>query len=309
MSGWRRSLVHIARGAEQGRKLLRPALVLPSLLALITASCAPQTQIPSVSANTAPILIEGGVVEGRMVRAIGLQVALPNPTQSVARNGETLLAAYPFQLLIYQNGFLRDSLPLPGIPTFVRAKPLPLVGLEDRVFVPGLGTLLYKAKDALNTREGVFWLDGDGLNLDRRRLSEGRYSFLSASQRYVYAFGREALRIPDNLRIPLPGTVSTAVVLDDLYVLTAEGIHRLSLEGLRLGFRAGRFSGLETDGAYLYALESGRLVTLRLNLDVADLGAGMWGEIESRKSRLEGRRLEGRWSITSTVASLNKEAP
>jgi len=303
MIGWRRSLTYIVSEAELKRKLLRPALVLSSLLALITASCAPQTQIPSIPADTAPILIEGGVVEGRMVRAIGLQVALPNPTQFVARNGETLLAAYPFQLLIYQNGFLRDSLPLPGIPTFVRAKPLPLVGLEDRLFVPGLGTLMYKAKDALKTREGVFWLDGDGLNLDRRRLSEGRYSFLSASQRYVYAFGREALRIPDNLRIPLPGSVSAAVVLDDLYVLTAEGIHRLSLEGLRLGFRAGRFSGLEADGNYLYTLEAGRLVTLRLNLDVADSGAGMWGEIESRKSGLEER-----WSISSTIASRNKEA-
>jgi len=214
------------------------------------------------------LLIEGGVVEGRMVRAAGLQLALPNPTPLVARNGETLLAAYPFQLLVYRNGFLHDSLPLPGLPTFVRAKPLPLVGLEDRLFVPGLGTLLYKARDAVLTREGVFWLDEAGLNFERRRLSEGRYDLLAANQRYVYAFGREALRYPDSLRIPLPGPAKAAVVLDDLYVLTAEGVHRLSLEGLRLGFRAGQFSGLETDGSFLYTLEAGRLRTLHLNLEV-----------------------------------------
>ncbi len=288
-------------------------------LGLGLSACVPQTQSTPAS-STAPILIEAGVVEGRMVRALGLQLALPNPTQSVARNGETLLAAYPFQLLIYQSGFLRDSLPLPGVPTFVRAKPLPLVGLEDRLFVPGLGTLLYKAKDALHTREGVFWLDDDGLNLDRRRLSEGRYSFLSASQRYVYAFGREALRIPDNLRIPLPGIARAAVVLDDLYVLTAEGLHRLSLEGLRLGFRAGNFSGLETDGTYLYTLESGRLVTLRLNLDAASSSglAVSLTRVEGQRldlSEAEGSKAESHWTVTAPIASSpllplpNKEVP
>lgn len=237
-------------------------------LGLGLSACVPQTQSTPASSG-APVLIEGGVVEGRLVQAAGLQLALPSPTPWVARNGPILLAAYPFQLLIYQNGFIQDSLPLPGVPTFVRAKPLPLVGLEDRLFVPGLGTLSYKAKDALYTREGVFWLDDDGLNLDRRRLSEGRYSFLSSSQRYVYAFGREALRLPDNLRVPLPGVARAAVVLEDLYLLTDEGLHRLSLEGLRLGFRAGKFTGLETDGTFLYTLESGRLLTLRLNLDTA----------------------------------------
>jgi hypothetical protein len=213
------------------------------------------------------------VVEGRFVRAVGLQLALPGPTPLVARNGETLLAAYPFQLLIYQNGFIRDSLPLPGVPTFVRAKPLPLVGFADRLFVPGRGTLLYKAKDALHTKEGVYWLDDEGVSLERQRLAEGRFNFLAAGERYVYAFGREALRLPDRTRVPLPGSVQAAVVLEDLYVLTSEGLFRLSPEGLRLSFRAGTFSGLQTDGVYLYTLEAGRLLTLRLNLDVASRSA------------------------------------
>lgn len=230
------------------------------------AACAPQIQSP-VDAD--PILIEGGVVKGRVVRAAGLQLALPSPTRWVARSGPTLLVAYPFQLLIYQNGFIQDSLPLPGVPAFVRAKPRPLVGLEDRLFLPGLGTLAYKAKDALSTTEGVYWLDDQGLYLERRLLAEERFSFLAASERYVYAFAREALRLPDNLRVPLPSGVRAAVVLDDLYVLTPEGIFRLSLEGLRLGFRAGAYEGLETDGTYLYTLESGRLVTLGLNLGLA----------------------------------------
>mgnify|MGYP001627173561 FL=1 len=230
------------------------------------AACAPQAQSP---VNADPILIEGGVVEGRVVRAAGLQLALPSPTRWVARNGSTLLAAYPFQLLVYHNGFIQDSLPLPGVPTFVRAKPRPLVGLEDRLFLPGLGTLAYKAKDALSTSEGVYWLNNEGLYLERRLLAEGRFDFLAASERYVYAFAHEALRLPDYLRVPLPASVRAAVVLDDLFVLTPEGIYRLSLEGLHLGFRAGAYKGLETDGTYLYTLESGRLVTLGLNLGLA----------------------------------------
>lgn len=237
------------------------------------AACAPQPQTSPTPVAAEPILIEGGVVEGRLVRASGLQLALPSPTPLVARSGETLLAAYPFQLLIYQNGFIRESLPLPGVPTFVRAKPLPLVGLADRLYVPGLGTLLYKAKDALNTKEGVYWLDDEGISLERRRLAEGRFNFLAAGERYVYAFGREALRLPDRTWVPLPGSVRAAVVLEDLYVLTPEGLFRLSPEGLRLGFRAGAFSGLQTDGVYLYTLEAGRLVTLRLNLDIANRSA------------------------------------
>ncbi len=240
---------------------LRPAL---PLLALLLGACAPQSQPTEPSL---PVLIEGGVVEGRLVRAAGLQLALPNPTPLVARSGETLLAAYPFQLLVYQEGFLRDSLPLPGVPTFLRAKPLPLVGLEDRLFAPGLGTLPYKAKDALRTQEGVYWLDEEGLYLNRQRLDEGRYTFLSGNTRYIYAFNREALRLPDRLRLPLPGRVRAAVVLDELFVLGEEGLYRLSLEGLRLGFRPGRYSGLETDGTYLYTLEKGRLVVLQTNLE------------------------------------------
>lgn len=231
------------------------------------AACAPQPATPPTST---PILIEGGVVEGRVVRAGALQLALPSPTPWVARSGSTLLAAYPFQLLIYQDGLIQESQPLPGVPTFVRAKPLPLVGLEDRLFVPGLGTLPYKAKDALYTKEGVYWIDQQGLYLGRRLLAEGRFSFLAASERYVYAFGREALRLPDNLRVPLPAGVQAAVVQDDLYVLTSEGIYRLSPEGLQLGFRAGVYKGLETDGTYLYTLEAGRLRTLQLNLDTAN---------------------------------------
>lgn len=298
----------------------RMFLALGLLLVLAIAACAPQAQPAPAPVAPAPILIEGGVVEGRFVRAIGLQLALPNPPLAAARAGDKLLAAYPFMLLIYRDGFIHQSLPLPGVPSFVRARPLPLVGFEDRLFVPGLGTLLFRARDALHTPEGVFWLDEHGFNLDRRRLAEGRFTLLAASQRYVYAFGREAFRHPDNLRIPLPGTVRAAVVLDDLYVLTADAIHRLSLEGLRLGFRAGAFEGLKSDGHYLYTLQAGRLLTLRLNLDLAG-GAGRvaeWARVEGRSSKATGH-LQSPSPLPSPVCDhllfssralpLSKEAP
>ncbi|RDI96544.1 hypothetical protein DV704_01630 [Meiothermus sp. QL-1] len=235
------------------------------MLGLGLAACAPQPQAP---APGPPLLIEGGVVVGRTVRAAGLTLALPGPPQAVARNGPTLLVAYPFQLLIYQDGFLRESLPLPGVPSFVRARPLPLVGLPDRLFAPGLGTLPYRAKDALRTTLGVYWLGEEGVYLERRLLRQGRFSFLAASESYVYAFGAEGWRLPDGLRIPLPGPVRAAVVLDELYVLGPEGLYRLSLEGLRLGFLPGGFEGLESDGDYLYTLQEGRLLVLRRDLSL-----------------------------------------
>jgi len=54
-----------------------PGLAL-ALLALLLTACPPPVQALPDPAITAPILIEGGLVEGRLVRATGLHLALPN---------------------------------------------------------------------------------------------------------------------------------------------------------------------------------------------------------------------------------------
>lgn len=233
---------------------------------LLLAACAPQPSAPEGA--PVPRLIEGGVALGRLIQATDLQIALPATPTAVARNGEVLWAAYPFQLLRYQGGILRDSLPLPGTPQWLRAKPGLVMGIGGRVYVPSRGSLPYEAKDALNTSLGLLWIDSKAFYLERRLISEGNYSFLAGNDKVAYAFGRETIRFPDLLRIPLPAPAKAAVVLDDLYLLSEEGLYRLSLEGLQLGFRPGKFEGLESDGGRLYTLEAGRLLQLTLNLDV-----------------------------------------
>jgi hypothetical protein len=239
-----------------------------ALLLLGLVACAPQLspQVSPTDLPTEPKLLESGTWSGRSVKTGGLEISLPSAALAVAGNKETLWVAYPFQLLVYRNGFLQETLPLPGVPTFIKSAPLPVVGFADRLYVPGLGTLGFKAKDALHTRLGVFWLDEKGVSLERRRLVEGSFSVLAANQRYVYAFGREGVRLPDQARIPLPAPARAALVLDDLYILSETGIHRLTPEGLQLGFRPGLFSGLQSDGSRIYTLESGNLVGFSLDL-------------------------------------------
>ncbi|MBF6595640.1 MAG: hypothetical protein IVW51_14525 [Thermaceae bacterium] len=240
-----------------------------SLLALLgLTACMPQNQTTLGTADSPPQLIEGGLVEGRVVQAAGLNLALPSAPLAISRNGDTLYAAYPFQLLIYQNGFLRDSQPLPGVPRFVHSKPLTVVGTEDRLYVPGQGSYGYKATDAVNTRYGLFWLDDKGLNLNQQRLAEGKFRFLAAGSQWAYAFSGDALRLPDQLHLPLPAPVKAAVVLDNLYVLTDSAIYKLSPEGLQLSFIQGSFEGLKADSNTLYTLQNGNLVKLSLNLEV-----------------------------------------
>lgn len=237
-----------------------------AFIPLVFTACAPQT-IASTQPST-PILIEGGIVEGRVARMNGSLLALPSRPLAIARSSELIYAAYPYQLLTYQNGLLQDTAPLPGVPTYIKAKPQLLIGFADKLFIPGRGTVEYKALDAINTKLGVFWLNDKGVHLERSRIAEGNFSFLAGNERYVYAMGREALRLQDSRRIALPNTPKAAMVLDDLYVLTQEGIYHLTLEGLRLGFTAGSFTGLESDGQRLYTLQDGKLVTLSLDLRV-----------------------------------------
>lgn len=247
----------------------RPWWPLLAMLPAWLAACAPQ-QAGEPQPSSTPKLIEGGVVEGRFVRG-SLELALPTTPTAISRDGDTLWVAYPFQLLRYRSGILNESIPLPGTPKFMKAKPQLVLGIGDRVFVPGRGSLPYKAKDAIGTSQGVLWIDDKGLYLERSGIVEGSFDLLAGNEQVVYAFSKDALRFPDLMRIPLPGAVKAAVVLDDLYVLTKEGIYHLTRDGLQLGFRAGSFEGLEGDGTRLYTLEAGRLVKLSLNLDVLAL--------------------------------------
>ena len=264
------------------------------LLLLALSGCMPQ-QAAQPSEGVVPKLVEGGVLEGRIYRASDLQIALPSAPSALARNGATLWVAYPFQLLRYQDGVLQASLPLPGRPQFMHAKPGLVMGIDNRLYIPSRGSLPYEAKDALNTQAGVLWIDSKTFYLERRVITEGSYSFIAGNEKLAYAFGRETVRFPDLLRIPLPALAKAAVVLDDLYILSDGGIYRLTLEGLQQGFRPGKFEGLESDGSRLYTLESGRLVQMNLNLDVVASLA-----VSYQLSRRQSRAISYQLSASNT---------
>ncbi|MCV5824586.1 hypothetical protein OFN33_29455, partial [Escherichia coli] len=57
-----------------------------------------------------------------------------------------------------------------------------------------------------------------------------------------------------------------AVVVEDLYMLGAKGLYRISASGLQVAFQPGDYSAIATDGETLSLLQDGRLVRFNLSL-------------------------------------------
>ncbi|GAB5601849.1 hypothetical protein FJNA_03730 [Thermus sp. FJN-A] len=195
-------------------------------LALL-AACAPL-------AATAPTLpypggfATGGLVTGRF------QVALPGSPLFLDADGKTLYAAYPYQLLRYREGTL-ESLPLPGVPRFLRATPRLAVGLgsgvwtEERLYP-------YPALDAALTPEGLYWVDGEGLHLGEALVRPGPFRQVVVWEERVVALGQEAYFHPEGLTLPLPhparkaqaGACGVVALLDGVYLVRPEGVKPLA---------------------------------------------------------------------------------
>jgi hypothetical protein len=238
------------------------------VLLLLCAACAPRTA-PTEAEPAKPIALPGGVVEGRVARLPGSNVVLPETPKVASHKSGTLYVGYPFLLLVYEKGLVKNNVPLPGTPKFIRVNPSLVVGLDNAVVVDSQ-SLNLKASDALLNREGLYWVDGKALYLNRAKIADGAYTALAGNDQFLYAFARNtALRLPDNAQLALPATAKRAVLMDNLYVLSESGIYRLSPDGLQLGFRAGKFEGLEAEEGRLYTLEDGKLRVLDANLEVA----------------------------------------
>ncbi|WP_135256115.1 hypothetical protein [Thermus caldilimi] len=171
------------------------------LLALLSA-CAPLQA-------TAPVLpYPGGFAEGGWVTG-RFSVALPGPPLLLDADQQSLYAAYPYQLLIYRDGHWQ-SLPLPGIPQFLRAySGKVVVGLGESVYMEE-GFLPYPARDAVWGQEGLFWVGERGLYRDTTLLRPGTFSQVVAWGTGVVALGQEAYFYPEGLLLPLPQLVRKA---------------------------------------------------------------------------------------------------
>lgn len=169
---------------------------LGGLCLLALAACAP-LEAP----EGRPWPYPGGFVRGRLVEG-RFSLVLPAPPLLVDADGTAFYAAYPYQLLVYREGF-PESLPLPGIPRFMRAQPGLAVGLGEGVWT-AQGLKPYRAQDALLTPEGLYWVDGRALYREGERLRAGPFTRLAPYGEGVVALGEEAYLHPAGLRLPLP---------------------------------------------------------------------------------------------------------
>ncbi len=192
-------------------------------LVALLAACAPL-------AGPIPLLpypggyIRGGVVEGRF------SLALPGTPLFVDADEGAFYAAYPYELLVFDGKGLR-TLPLPGRPRFLRARPGLAVGLDQGVYTEK-GLLPYPALDAALTEEGLYRVDGRGLYLEGTRLRPGAFGKVVAWEEGVVALGGEAYFHPEGKTLALPGVPRKAeatacgvlLLLDRLYLLRPEGL-------------------------------------------------------------------------------------
>lgn len=242
----------------------------PLLLALLLGllGCVPQAgSSPSPSVQT--LLLSNGLIQGRTVRLPALEFDLPGVPVAAATSGGRLYAGFPFQLLVYNQGQLENSLPLSSTPRFLKGWPGVVVGLDEGVYTPGRGLLRLRegALDALAVKDQLYWVDGKAFYAGSSTLAEGPYKLVAGDERRVMALtAASAFIYPDRRSINLPEEPLAAVVVEDLYMLGAKGLYRISASGLQVAFQPGDYSAIATDGESLSLLQDGRLVRFNLSL-------------------------------------------
>lgn len=236
---------------------MRPSLALALVLAL--AACAPRL------AEGRVLLVPGGVVQGAWVEPWG--IPLPGPPLLADGRKDLLYFAYPFELLVYEDAMPKASIPLPGTPRFLHARPLAAAGGPFGLWSER-GTLDHPARDARATPKGLFWLDEQGRPYhDRRPLGEERYQAVVAHGERVAFLGREAWFLDLGRFAIVP--FKKAELFTYLYLLTPRGVAAYTPSGLELAFLPGSFQDLKVDEAGVWLLgEGGELVATDHELEV-----------------------------------------
>ncbi len=244
------------------------------VMLMVLSACAPA---PASGEKTNVLLVAGGVVEGSWARLGSLQFALPGAPVVAAAKGDALFAAYPYQLLIYRGGVPEDSIPLSGVPRFIKVWPQLVVGLETTspyglseasLFLPGKGTFPYAALDAVANHQGTYWLDGKALRFEDRVLEAGAFKWVVGDEDFVFAVSaKEMFSYPGSHRVSLPAEPQAVALAQDIYLLTKDGVYQLSRNGLMINFLKGSFTALAVDEKNVYLLENGRLVKATLSLE------------------------------------------
>ena len=231
------------------------------VLLLLLAACAPRQSAPGPKAEVR--LVPGGRIEGRWMDWRGQRFALPAVPLFVDAAGERFFAAYPFRLLVFGPGGRIGDLPLPGVPRFLHARPVPVVGTDGGVWIEGQSPWQVPAKDA-RWKGRLYWING-GAHVDAELRFSGRFKAVVADDLKVAFLGEEA-RFLSGEHFPLPA-FKKAELFDDLYLLTEDALLRYSPGGLLLDRRPGRFSDLAVDADGVWVLEDGQVLHLGFNLE------------------------------------------
>ena len=239
------------------------------LLLAALAGCAPQT---AQRGESAALVFPGGVVQGRWVETAGGSFPLPAPPLDVDAGEGGIEVLYPYVWQRYQGGELAASYDLPARARTIRARPEPVVLLEDGLYTPESGWRAFPARDAVRSAQGTFWVNDEGLWRGPDRLRDGDFERVVALGRGVLALGRgRALLWPAERELELLEDWTAADAAGDLYLLTPAGVHRYDPEGYELGFYAGAFRDLAASrraGVWLLTPE-GEPVHLTLELEEA----------------------------------------
>lgn len=194
------------------------------LLLVLLAACAPLPEGPGLPYPGG--FVRGSVVEGRF------QAILPGAPLLVDADAEALYAAYPYQLLGGAGGKGPKPAPPRGAPV-PQGPARPRRGPEGGVLTPR-GLLPYPAQDALETPEGLYWVDAEGLHLEGRLLLPGSFRQVVAWEGEVVALGTEAHFFPSGRRLALPAPALKAQAARCGVAFLAEGglAHLLTPTGL-----------------------------------------------------------------------------
>jgi hypothetical protein len=232
-------------------------------LLLLLSGCA-----PAVQSSGHLLLVAGGLVEGRVAQLQQQTFLLPSAPLLAAAHSGILYAAYPYQLLVYTPGSPVQSLPLPGIPRFLHARPQPLVGLKGGLYRPGVGLLPYSARDGRATPLGIFWVSAKGFFLNQDQLASGDFRWVVAEGSEAIALSdHEAVVYPSGLHFPLPTSPRAVALSQNLYLLGAQGLFALSPTGLEEAFYPGSFQGMTADHQGVYLLKDRQLIILSPQLE------------------------------------------
>ncbi|WP_457631322.1 hypothetical protein [Oceanithermus sp.] len=245
--------------------------LLLAVAAVLLGGCLPSLS-PAGPPATPTLVFPGGWISGGWVHQGDSVFSLPAPPLDADAAGGVLGVVYPYSWQRYRDGLLQAEATLPYRARRLHARPAWVVVLDRGLFTETGGWLDYPAQDAVNTDQGLFWVNDEGLWQNERLLvSEGFERVLAVGDR-VLALGREHGRYwPGDEEIEVPQGWTRAAAAADLYLLTPEGLYRYDPAGYELGFYPGSFYDLAVgpDGQVWLAASDGGVVHLTPELEEA----------------------------------------